>query len=87
MVISDKKIEIAATKSGIITFIDAYKVSEVSCKLGSGRLTKDDVIDSTVGVFLNKQVGDSVQVGDIICTIYYNKVKDDFDIAKAFTIQ
>ena len=87
MLISDKKIEIAATKSGIVTFIDAYKVSEVSCKLGSGRLTKDDVIDPTVGVFLNKQVGDSVEVGDIICTIYYNKVKDDFDIVKAFTIQ
>lgn len=87
MNISNSKLEIASSKSGIITAIDAYKISEVSCKLGSGKLTKEDVIDSTVGVFLNKQVGDQVEVGDILCTLYYNKVNDDFEIIKAFTIE
>ena len=87
MNISNNKMEITASQDGVITSIDAYKVSEVSCKLGSGKLTKEDVIDHTVGVFLNKQVGDSVAVGDVLCTLYYNKVKEDFDIIKAFTIQ
>lgn len=87
MEISNNKLEIKSDKKGIITDIDAYKIGEVSCKLGSGRLSKDDVIDPAVGVFLNKQVGDSVELGDILCTLYYNKVKDDFDIIKAFSIQ
>lgn len=87
MNISNNKMEIASIQEGIITAIDAYKVSEVSCKLGSGKLKKEDTIDPTVGVFLNKQVGDSVAVGDVLCTLYYNNVKDDFEIIKAFTIQ
>ena len=87
MNVSNNKMEITSVQEGVITAIDAYKVSEVSCKLGSGKLTKEDVIDHTVGVFLNKQVGDSVSVGDTLCTLYYNKVKEDFDVIKAFSIQ
>lgn len=86
MLISASKIEILSTKKGIITGIDAYKVSEVSSKLGSGKLSMEDVIDHSVGVFLNKHVGDSVEIGELLCTLYYNKVKDDFSILDAFTI-
>ena len=51
------------------------------------KTTKDDVIDPSVGVFLNKQVGDSVEEGDTLCTLYYNKVKDSFNILDAYTIE
>lgn len=87
MTISNNKKEIKSIKNGIITSIDAYKVSETSCKLGSGKLTKDDKIDHGVGVFLNKQVGDQVEVGETLCTLYYNKIQDDFGILAAFEIQ
>ena len=86
MQISEKTIEVVAEKAGIITKIDAYKVSEVSCKLGAGKLTLEDEIDTTVGVRLDKQVGDSVEIGDVLCTLFYNKVEDTFDIVSAFSI-
>ncbi len=87
MEISDETIPIVAEKSGVITKIDAYKISEVSCKLGAGKLNIEDEIDHSVGVLLNKQVGDKVEIGDTICTLYVHGVKEIFDIADAFTIE
>ena len=87
MVISDEKIPVLAEKKGIITKIDAYKISEVSCKLGAGKMTVDDEIDHSVGIILNKHVGDEVEIGDLICTLYTGEVKEIFDVADAFTIE
>jgi len=87
MIISGNKVEIKANKKGIIKSIDAYKISEVSCKLGSGRMTKEDIIDTSVGIFLNKKVGDQVDIGDLLCTLYYNKINNTFEIEKAFVIE
>ena len=87
MVISDDKIEITSPKSGIIKRIDALKISEVSCKLGSGKLTMEDVIDYSVGVMLNKTVGERVEEGELLCTLFVGKVKEDFGILEAFSIE
>lgn len=87
MKISDNKMEIKSTKKGTITDIDALIVSKVSNSLGSGLDTIDDKIDYGVGVFLNKQIGDKVAVDDTLCTLYYNKVNDAFNITEAFTIE
>lgn len=87
MQISENKMEIKSSKKGVITNIDALIVSKVSNSLGSGRASIDDKIDHGVGVFLNKQIGDTVNVGDTLCTLYYNKVEDNFNITEAFTIE
>jgi len=86
MNVSENKMEIKSQAKGTITHIDAYKISEVSSKLGSGKQKKEDIIDTSVGVFLNKQVGDTVEVGDVLCTLFYNKVQDDFGVINAFSI-
>ena len=41
--------------------------------LGAGRKTKDDVIEMTSGILLNKKIGDKVNIGDKLLTIYTNK--------------
>ena len=87
MAISEEKIEITSPKSGIIKKIDALKVSEVSCKLGSGKLTMEDTIDYSVGVMLNKTVGERVEEGELLCTLFVGKVKEDFGILEAFVIE
>ena len=87
MKISNNKLEIKSTKTGVVTAIDALIVSKVSNALGSGREKKEDTIDYEVGVFLNKQIGDFVKEGDTLCTLYYNKVSDNFNIADAYTIE
>ena len=80
---------IRARKRGVIENIDALELAEVSLDLGSGRKSKEDDVDYTVGVKLNKVVGDLVKRGDVLCTIYYNK-KSIFDINRirdAFSIK
>ena len=87
MQISENKLEVKSTKKGIIKSINANIVAKVSNSLGSGRTNKEDKIDPTVGVFLNKQVGDTIDLGETLCTLYYNKVQDNFNITEAFEIE
>lgn len=87
MTISDKKMEIKTNKKGIITDIDALLVSKVSNSLGSGRETIDDAINHGVGVFLNKQIGDTVSDGDTLCTLYYEEIDNNYNITDAFKIE
>ncbi len=87
MKVSDNKMEIKATKSGKITGLDALKVAEVSSLLGSGRKNKEDKINHSVGVFLNKVIGDTVKEGEVLCTLFYGDVANDYGIADAYTIE
>lgn len=87
MRISDNRLEIKSTKKGIIKDIDALIVSKVSNSLGSGRETIDDEINHEVGVFLNKQIGDTVSVDDTLCTLFYDKLEENYNITEAFKIE
>lgn len=87
MTISENKLEVKSTKVGVITAIDAMIVGKVSNELGSGRTEKGDEINHKVGVFLNKQVGDTVKVGDVLCTLYYDTLENNYNIGDAFTIE
>jgi len=58
-----------STKSGHITNMDALKFGKLSLELGGGRKTKEDKIDATVGIVLNKKIGDDVKKGDVLCTL------------------
>jgi pyrimidine-nucleoside phosphorylase len=40
--------------------------------LGAGRQTKEDDIDLSVGIVLNKKVGDKVKAGESLLTIHSN---------------
>jgi len=84
--VSNEKIEIKSIIDGKIEQIDAKVIGEVSMKLGAGRLTKEDDIDHTVGIVLNKKIGDTVNCGDVLCTLYVNKIKEEFNIREAFVI-
>lgn len=64
--------EVISNKEGNIQEINAKTIGEISCALGAGRQTKTDKIDLSVGIILNKKVGDYVKIGDIIATVYAN---------------
>ena len=87
MEISNDKIEITSPKAGVIKKINALKISEVSCKIGAGNINKDDPIDHSVGIMLNKTIGDKVEEGDVLCTLYVGDIKEDFGVIDAFTIE
>lgn len=64
--------EVKAAKSGYIGFMDTEKIGTASVILGAGREKKDDIIDFTAGIVLNKKTGDYVNENDVICTLYTN---------------
>lgn len=55
-----------------IESIDAEEIGIASVMLGAGRQKKEDDIDHSVGIVLNKKVGDTLQNGDLIATVYAN---------------
>ena len=63
-------IEAKADTEGYVNHIEAEKVGLLCMHLGGGRETKDSEIDLSVGVVLHKKVGDKVNKGDSIATIY-----------------
>ena len=40
--------------------------------LGAGRIRKEDKIDNSVGIVLNKKVGDKIQRGEVLAYIHSN---------------
>ncbi len=70
--------ELKAKKSGYVSNIVADEIGVASMLLGAGRATKDDIIDLAVGLVLNKKVGDKVEEGESLVTIYANQedIKD-----------
>lgn len=74
-------------KSGIIKKINALECGKLSLALGAGKEAMDDVIDYTVGIRLNKLVGDKVKKGDVLATVYYNSKKIDACIDNIYKIE
>lgn len=67
------KIELPALKSGVIQKLRADEIGIAAMMLGAGRKTKEDQIDYAVGLQLHKKVGDPVNKGDSLLTIYANQ--------------
>lgn len=65
--------KIYAEKDGYIEDIVALDLGVAAMKLGAGRESKDDIIDYTAGLILNKKVGAKVNKGDLLITAYTNK--------------
>lgn len=65
--------EILSKKSGFIDTIDALALGKLSMHLGAGRLSLNDKLDYGAGIILNKKVGDKVNVGDVLMTLYTSK--------------
>ncbi len=85
--ICDHKKYIKAKKRGTITDINALELGKLSVSLGAGRKSKEDKIDYTVGIKLNKLVGDEVKKGDILAYIYTNNSIREINSDEIFTIK
>ena len=74
--------EVISESDGFINYMDAESFGIISAQLGAGRVSKDDTIDHTAGILIAKKIGDKVQKGDVLATLYSNN-KADIDGAKA----
>ena len=78
--ISDNIYKLKSDVDGTIAKINALEVGKLSFNLGAAKMNINDKIDYSVGVKLNKFVGDKVKKGDILSFVYYNKKLPDIKI-------
>jgi pyrimidine-nucleoside phosphorylase len=64
--------ELEAKEDGYVAEIIADEVGTAAMLLGAGRATKESTIDLAVGLILKKKIGDQVQKGESLVTIYSN---------------
>jgi pyrimidine-nucleoside phosphorylase len=57
------KLQLAATKTGFVTAIDAYALGMLAIELGAGRTRADQAIDPGAGFELHAKVGERVERG------------------------
>lgn len=67
------QIEVPADEAGVISAIDAEEIGVAAMLLGAGRETIDSELDLAAGIILHKKIGDAVEQGESIATIYSNK--------------
>ncbi|MDT9757044.1 pyrimidine-nucleoside phosphorylase [Heyndrickxia coagulans] len=66
-------IDLPAITSGYVSKMVADQIGVAAMMLGAGRATKEDKIDFAVGIVLRKKVGDRVEAGEPLATIYANR--------------
>ena len=64
------KIKMGAPRTGFITSIDALAIGNAARDLGAGRYVKTDTLDLHAGIVLAKKVGEKVEEGECLATIY-----------------
>lgn len=70
-------IEVQSPKEGYIKDVEAMALGLVSMKLGGGRQKTDDDIDYSVGLILNKKIGDYVKKDEVLLSVHTNSGLSD----------
>lgn len=60
-----------AKKDGWVVDIDAMAIAEICLQMGAGRIRLEDKIDHQVGMVMEVQVGDAVEMGEVLATVYH----------------
>ena len=67
------KIPYRAKRAGVLSRLAADEVGMASMLLGGGRQQADDQLDYSVGIELHHKLGDRVEAGEPLLTIYSNQ--------------
>ncbi|WP_408856564.1 pyrimidine-nucleoside phosphorylase [Bacillus amyloliquefaciens] len=78
------KIDVPAKEAGVVSEIVADEIGVAAMLLGAGRATKEDEIDLAVGIMLRKKVGDNVEKGEPLVTLYANRENVEDVTAKVY---
>ncbi len=85
--VSDKYVDIKSNVSGTLVGMDALSFGKLSVSIGAGRKNKSDEIDYSVGIHINKKIGEYINIGDILCRVYTNNVIDEAKVLGFFEIR
>lgn len=73
---------VKSEKSGFVNSMNARNFGIASCMLGAGRLKKEDTVDHTAGITINKKTGDFVKSGETLVKIHFTNCKNPDNIKK-----
>lgn len=76
------QIPVKAERSGVVSQMNAEELGLAAMLLGAGRETKDSVLDLAAGLMLHKKIGDKVEEGEALLTIYSNREDVSDSMAK-----
>ena len=62
--------EVRASRSGVLTRLDAYAVGIAAWRLGAGRARREDPVQAGAGVEIHAKPGDTVREGDVLLTLH-----------------
>lgn len=65
-------VEVVSPATGFVQGIRTKSIGAASQHTGAGRVSKEDEIDMSAGIFLNKKVGDPVLEGEVMATVLGN---------------
>lgn len=74
--------EIKAPRKGFIKQIETLKLGLEAMHLGAGRATKEDQINPRVGLVVPVKIGDYLNEGDVLLTVYHETALKDEDIVR-----
>jgi len=81
---AQQQLTIEAEQSGYISEIITAELGIAVVLLGAGRARKDDRIDPSVGIWMEKRLGDYVEKGEPLATFYVNDIKNLQQAVKRF---
>ncbi len=64
------KFDVLSLNTGYVHAINAEMIGKAALVAGAGREKKEDNIDYSAGIVINKKVNDKVKDGDVLATIY-----------------
>lgn len=67
-----KKFDVTAKNSGFVSKLEAQMIGEGLRALGGGRMKEEDSIDPSVAIRLHAKIGDKVEKGAPVISVYYN---------------
>ena len=79
-----EKYEVFSTEEGYVSSINCEECGLVALQLGAGRIIKDQKVDYSAGIVLNKVLGDYVQKGELVATLFSSSKCDFVTIKDRF---
>jgi pyrimidine-nucleoside phosphorylase len=79
-----KVIPVKGTESGRVGSINTYRLGRLMIEMGGGRTSVGQAIDHSVGIVLNKKIGDRVDSGETLLEIHSSGKPDDKYLVDAF---
>jgi len=75
--------KLKSPRGGFVASIRCEQMGVASMLLGGGRERKEDLIDSAVGLVIERKVGEAVEAEGTLCTVHYNS---DARLAEAMAL-